>query len=341
MATDISIDIGTSKTVFSSGDEIVLELPSVVTVDTDTREPLYFGEKAFSTIGRTPDSLTCVFPIQRSVIADYDAAEEMLREYMITAFGSRIIKPKVMVVMPANVTAMQHHSVADVVQASGGRNAATIEAPIAVALGLDIDFKNPRGSMVIDFGAGTTDVATLSMGGIAACDSLQVASRDLDENIIRYVRKKYNILIGLTTAENIKKSVGSAIERDLEVSVTAKGRHLHSGLPVSFEISSSEVHEAITESVNTIISGIKKVIEKTPPDLVGDIMSDGIHLTGGGALLNGFDVLLQENIGTKVYMAKDPLHTAVMGAAKALKNPEFMKNIDYQYRAIQELEIDG
>lgn len=341
MATNIAIDIGTYKTVLSSGSKIVLELPSVVTVDTDRWEPIYFGRKAFSTIGRTPDSLTCVFPIQRSVIADYDVAEAMLREYMTAAFGSRIIKPKVMVVMPSGVTAMQHHSVADVVEASGGRNAATIEAPLAVAVGLGIDFSLPRGSMVVDFGAGTTDVASLSMGGIAACDSIPVASRDLDESIIKYVRKKYNILIGLTTAEEIKKKIGSAVERPLEVSITVKGRHLHTGLPTSFEITSSQVYDAISVNCYSIISGIRRVMEKTPPDLVADIMTDGIHLTGGGALLSGFATLLEKCIGTKVHLAKDPMHTAVNGAAMALKNPRSLENVDFEYRALRELEIEG
>ncbi len=339
MTTDIAIDIGTYKTVLSSGNKIVLELPSVVTVDTETREPIYFGEKAFSTIGRTPDSLTCVFPINRSVIADYDIAEYMLREYMTSAFGNRIIKPKVMVVMPSGVTAMQHHSVSDVVEASGGRNASTIEAPIAVAVGLGLDFTLPRGSMVIDFGAGTTDVASLSMGGIAACDSIPVASRDMDESIIKYVRRNYNILIGIPTAEKIKKTIGSAIERDLEVSVTMRGRHLQTGLPTSFEITSSEVYNAISKNCYSIISGIRKVMEKTPPDLLADIMTDGIYLTGGGSLLSGFSTLLERALGTKVHMANDPLHTAVNGAAKALKNPRFLDNFDYQYRAIRELEV--
>lgn len=341
MATNIAIDIGTYKTVLSSGDKIVLEKPSVVTVETDTREPVYFGEKAFSTIGRTPDSLTCIFPIQRSVIADYDIAEYMLREYMTAAFGSRIIKPKVMVVMPGGVTAMQHHSVADVIEASGGRNAATIEAPLAVAIGLGIDFTLPRGSMVVDFGAGTTDVATLSMGGIAACDSIPIASRDLDESIVKYVKRNYNILIGLTTAEEIKKKIGFAVERPLEVAITVKGRHLNTGLPTAFEITSSQVYEAISVNCYSIISGIRKVMEKTPPDLVADIMTDGIHLTGGGSLLGGFDKLLEKCLGTKVHMANDPLHTAVNGTAIALKNPRFLENVDYQYRALQELEIEG
>lgn len=341
MATNIAIDIGTSKTVLSSGNNIVLELPSVVTVDTETWEPVYYGEKAFQTIGRTPDSLTCVFPIQRSVIADYDVAESMLREYMTAAFGNRIIKPKVMVVMPSGVTAMQHHSVADVVEASGGRNAQTIEATLAVAVGLGLDLNQPRGSMVIDMGAGTTDVATISMGGIAACDSIQTASRDFDESIVKYVKRNYNILIGLATAEEIKKRVGTAIEHTLEVAITVKGRHLQTGLPTSFEITSGEVYNAIADKCYMIISGIRRVMEKTPPDLVADIMTDGIYLTGGGALLNGFNLLLEKCIGTKVHMAPDPLHTAVNGAAAALKMPDFLRNVDYQYRAIQELRIDG
>lgn len=341
MATNIAIDIGTSKTVLASGNKIVLELPSVVTVDNDTDEPVYFGEKAYSTIGRTPESLTAVFPIQRSVIADYDVAESMLKEYMTSAFGNRIIKPKVMVVMPSGVTAMQHHSVADVVEASGGRNAQTIEAPIAVAAGLGLDLSRPKGSMVIDMGAGTTDAATISMGGIAACDSIPIASHDFDESIVKYVRRNYNILIGLNTAEDIKKRVGTAIEHTLEVAITVKGRHLQTGLPTTFEITSGEVYNAIADKCYTIISSIRRVIEKTPPDLVADIMTEGIYLTGGGALLTGFDKLLEKCLGTKIHMAPDPLHTAVNGAAAALKMPELLRNLDYHYRALQELKVEG
>lgn len=341
MATNIAIDIGTSKTVLYSGSRIVLEKPSVVTVRNDTGEPIYFGEKAYETIGRTPDTMSCVFPVQRSVIADYAAAEAMLREYMTAAFGRRIIRPRVMVVMPSGVTAMQHHSVADAVEASGGRDASTIEAPLAVAVGLGLDFSKPRGGMIIDMGAGTTDVATLSMGGIAACASIPVASGDFDQCIVKYVKKRHNILIGLTTAEEIKKRVGTAVEHTLPVMITARGRNIRTGLPVLFEISSSEVLAAISEKCYAIIDGIRKVIEKTPPDLVADILSDGIYLTGGGSLLNGFDQLLERCLETKIYKARDPLHTAVQGAAMALKNPDYLQNVDYQFRALQELQIES
>lgn len=341
MATNIAIDIGTSKTVLYSGSKVVLEQPSVVTVQTDTNEPVYFGQKAYQTIGRTPDSLTPIFPVQRSVIADYDAAEVMLHEYMTKAFGNKIVRPKVMVVMPSGVTEMQHHSVAEAVEASGGRDAATIEAPLAVAIGLGIDFSKPRGGMIIDLGAGTTDVATLSMGGIAACSSIPIASGDFDECIVKYVKKAHNVLIGLGTAESIKKNVGTAVEHALPVIYTAKGLNIRTGLPVSFEITSAEVWNAISEKCYAIIDGIRKVIENTEPDLVADILSDGIYLTGGGSMLNGMNKLLEQSLETKIHMADDPMHTAVKGAALALKNPDFLSNVDFQYRAIRELQVEG
>lgn len=341
MATNIAIDIGTKKTVLYSGSRVVLEQPSMVTVTADTREPIYFGEKAYQTLGRTPDSLTCVFPVQRSVIADYDAAEAMLREYMTTAFGKRIVRPRVMVVMPSGVTAMQHHSVADAVEASGGRDASTIEAPLAVAIGLGLDFNKPRGGMIIDIGAGTTDVATLSMGGISACSSIPIASGDFDDCIVKYVKRQHNVLIGLNMAEQIKMRIGTAVTHRLPVLITARGRDIRTGLPVSFEISSAEVQEAILEKCNAIVDGIRKVIEKTPPDLVADILSDGIYLTGGGSLLGGFDLLLEKRLETKIHKAADPLHTAVKGAAMALQNPDYLQNVDYQFRAIQELQVEN
>lgn len=341
MATHIAIDIGTNKTVLYSGSCVVLEQPSMVTVEADTREPVYFGEKAYQTLGRTPDSLECVFPVQRSVIADYDIAEAMLREYMTTAFGKRIIRPKVMVVMPSGVTAMQHHSVADAVEAAGGRDAATIEAPLAVAIGLGLDFSKPRGGMVIDIGAGTTDVATLSMGGISACSSIPVASGDFDECIVKYVKRQHNVYIGLNMAEQIKMRIGTAMPHGLPVLITARGRDVQTGLPVSFEISSAQVLEAIAEKCDVMIDGIRKVLEKTPPDLVADILSDGIHLTGGGSLLLGLDTLLEKRLETRIHRAKDPMYTAVKGAALALKHPEYLQNVDYQFRAMQDLQVES
>lgn len=340
MATDIVIDMGTKKTVLYSGNKIVLESPSVVTVDSKTWEPVYFGEKAFETVGRTPDTLQPVFPIKHGIIADYDIAEEMLETYMSEAFGNRIVKPEVIITMPTGVTEMQHHSVSDVAESAGGRNARTIESPLASALSFGIDFSKPMGSMVVDIGAGVTDIATISMGGIAQCSCLKSAGNDFDESIIRYVKKEYNILIGPQTAEKIKMQIGTAKKHQFEVAFAAKGRHMGTGLPTMFEISSNEVYEAIIDQCYTILNGIRSVLEKTEPDIVSDILSNGIYLTGGTSLLKGLKEFLEDAIKTEIHISKDPCHSAVLGAAVALKNPKILKNTDILYRSLQELKVD-
>lgn len=340
MATDIGIDLGSSKTVIFSSSKIVLELPNVVTVDAETWEPVYFGEKAKQTIGRTPDSLICVTPIEHGVISDYDIAEIMLKNYMQQAFGSRILRPRIMATLPAGLTELQHHSLANVVESAGGRNISVIEGPLAVAFGLGLDFSVPKGTLVVDIGAGTTDIAVISLGGIAACDSFKTASSDFDMQIIRYVRKEYNIEIGPLTAEMIKIRVGSAVKRDIEIAIVAKGRNVFSGLPESFEISSGEVYDAITETVDTICNAIRQVLNRTDPDLVADITADGLYLTGGGSQLNGMARKISEYIGVEVHLLEDPVHSVVKGAAVALKNPQLLKNVDYQMRSIKELVIE-
>lgn len=340
MATDIGIDLGSSKTVIFSSSKIVLELPNVVTVDAETWEPVYFGEMAKQTIGRTPDSLICVTPIEHGVISDYDIAEVMLKNYMQQAFGSRILRPRIMATLPAGLTELQHHSLANVVESAGGRNISVIEGPLAVAFGLGLDFSVPKGTLVVDIGAGTTDIAVISLGGIAVCDSFKTASSDFDMQIIRYVRKEYNIEIGPLTAEMIKIRVGSAVKRDIEIAIVAKGRNVFSGLPESFEISSGEVYEAISETVDTVCNAIRQVLNRTDPDLVADITADGLYLTGGGAQLNGMAQKISEYIGVEVHLLEDPAHSVVKGAAVALKNPQLLKNVDYQMRSIKELVIE-
>ncbi len=340
MATDIGIDLGSSKTVIFSSSKIVLELPNVVTVDAETWEPVYFGEKAKQTIGRTPDSLVCVTPIEHGVISDYDIAEIMLKNYMQQAFGSRILRPRIMATLPAGLTELQHHSLANVVESAGGRNISVIEGPLAVAFGLGLDFSVPKGTLVVDIGAGTTDIAVISLGGIAVCDSFKTASSDFDTQIIRYVRKEYNIEIGPLTAEMIKIRVGSAVKRDIEIAIVAKGRNVFSGLPESFEISSGEVFDAISETVDTICNAIRQVLNRTDPDLVADITADGLYLTGGGAQLNGMAQRISEYIGVEVHLLEDPAHSVVKGAAVALKNQHLLKNVDYQMRSIKELVIE-
>ena len=341
MATDIGIDLGSSKTVIFSSSKIVLEQPSVVTVDTDTWEPVFFGEKALQTLGRTPDSLTTVHPIVNGIIADYDLAEAMLKNYMQQCFGKRIVRPRVMASLPTGVTELQHHSMVQVVEAGGGRNVTVIENPIAVAIGLGLDFSAPKGNLIVDMGAGSTDIATISMGGIAQCDSFNVAGNTFDDLIEKYVKKEYNIAIGPLTAERIKKQLSTAVKRPIEVAIVGKGRNLRSGLPESFEITSTEVYSVINEAVLSICNAIRKVLEKTDPDIVADIISEGIYLTGGTSLMNGMPELLEEYLGTKVHLDSDPTHSVVRGAGRALNNPQLLENVDFQYRSIKELMIEG
>lgn len=338
--TDIGIDMGSSKTVIFSNSKIVLEKPSVVTVDADTYEPIYFGEKAKQTMGRTPDSLLCVRPIQNGIIADYDLTGAMLSNYIGSCFGKKIVRPRIMASLPTGVTELQHHSIEQVVNESGGRNVVVVENPIAVAIGFGIDFTTPKGNLIVDMGAGSTDIATLSMGGIAQCDSSKTAGYTFDELIEKYVRKEYNVEIGPLTAENIKKQLSTVIKRPVEVAIVAKGRNLLTGLPQSFEITSTEVYEVIIDTALSICNSIRKVLEKTDPDLVADIMNEGMYLTGGSSLINGMPQLLEEYLGTKVHVSSDPTHSVVRGMAIALKHPELLENVDFQYRTIKELAIE-
>ena len=340
MATEIGIDLGTSKTVIFSSSKVVLELPSVVTVDKETWEPVYYGEKAKQTIGRTPDSLECVLPIAHGVISDYDIAEMMLKEYMQQAFGSKIIRPKIMASLPAGLTELQHHSLANVVESSGGRNITVIEGPLAIAFGLGLDFSKPHGTLIVDIGAGTTDIAVISMGGVSVCDSFKIASNDFDIQIAKYVRKEYNIEIGPLMAESIKKQIGTVVERPVEIAMLAKGRNLFSGLPESFEITSTEVYEALKEPTSAICNAIRSVLSKTDPDLIADIKQDGLYLTGGGSLINGIDTVISQFTGINVHNLDDPTHSVVKGAAVALKKPELLRNTNYQLRSIRELIIE-
>jgi len=340
MSTEIGIDLGTSKTVIFSSSKVVLELPSIVTVDAESYEPIYYGEKAKQTLGRTPDSLSCVMPIEHGVISDYDIAEMMLKNYMQQAFGNKIVRPSIMATLPAGLTELQHHSLANVVEAAGGRNIFVIEGPLAIAFGLGLDFSKPHGSLIIDIGAGTTDIAVVSMGGIAVCDSFKTASADFDVCITRYIRKEYNIEIGPLMAESIKKQIGTAVERPYEIAIVAKGRNVFTGLPESFEISSQEVYEAILDPLSAICNAVRSVLSKTDPDMIADITADGIYLTGGGALLYGMDRMISHFTGIKVNLLDDPTHSVVKGAAVALKNTHLLKNVDYQMRSVKELIIE-
>ena len=339
MATDIGIDLGSYKTVIFSSSKIVLEQPSFVTVDSETWEPVYFGEKARQTLGRTPDSLICVNPISHGKISDYDIAESMLKTYMDDAFGNKVLRPRIMATLPSGLTELQHHSLANVIESSGGRNVFVIESSLAIAYGLELDFSKPHGYLIIDIGAGTTDIAVISMGGIASCNSFPVASFDFDNQIIKYVRSEYNIEIGQLTAESIKKQIGAVVDRSVEIAMVAKGRNVFTGLPESFEITSSEVYFAIKEPAASICDAVRKVLFETDPDLLADIKNDGFYLAGGGSQIFGMDKLLSDYIGAKAILLEDPAYSVVKGAAAALRHSESLKNVNYQLRSIKELEI--
>ncbi|MBE6728853.1 MAG: rod shape-determining protein [Ruminococcaceae bacterium] len=339
MSAEIGIDLGSSKTVIFSDSKIVIEEPSIVTVDAETYTPVYFGSKAKETLGRTPDTLECIHPIQHGLIADYDIAEAMLKHYTEKAFGNKIIRPKVMATIPTGLTELQHHSLANVVQAGGGRSVHVIEAPIAIAAGLGINFESAGGNLIVDIGAGTTDIAVLSLGGIVSCDSFKTASYDFDDIIMNYVRRKRNIAIGKLTAENIKKQIGSVSERPVEVTAIAKGRNRFSGLPEAFEINSGEIYKKLNECALIICNAIRKVLEVTEPDLLSDIKQKGLHLVGGGSKIFGMAELISSFTGLDVITYDEPEYSLVKGAAVALTKPELLRNVNYQERSIRELEI--
>ena len=340
MSVDIAIDLGTSKTVISANDRILLEEPTMVTVDAETFEPVYFGHDAKATLGRTPDTLSCISPIEHGAIADYDIALEMLTKYMLDVFSNKVVRPRVMACLPTGLTELQHRFMGRVIEESGGRNVTVIESPLAVALGVGVDFNEPRGTMVVDIGAGTTDIASISMGGIVQCDTCKTASNDFDDAIIKFVRRNFNIEIGPLTAESIKKQVGSVVHRPMEITMIAKGRNLRTGLPEAFEITSGQIYNNVFDTAVTICNAVRKVLERTDPDIVADIMADGIHLTGGGSLINGMSQFMEEFIGTKIIQAEDPTHSVVKGASMALKNPALLQNINYQIHSLKELIIE-
>lgn len=340
MPIDLAIDFGTAKTVLLCGNKILLEQPTVATVDSETWEPICFGDRAKEMIGRLPDELETVFPIQRGMIADYDISEQMLTEYFKNSLGKRLIRPRITIAMPSGATSIQRRSLENAAEIAGGRRVRVIDSAVAAALGMGVDFKSPGGKMIVDIGAGVTDIAVLSAGGMVLCESFPVGSADFDEAIIKYVKKEFNILIGSLTAEELKKQIGSVLPRSEEVVIKAKGRNLFTGLPQIFDISSTDIYSAMQDTANGIMSSVGSVIERTPPDLVADIMSDRIYVTGGGSLTNGMKELISQKTGAEVYTRSDSKYSVVKGAYAALKSPEILKNIDYKLKNIQDIIVE-
>lgn len=325
--TDIGIDLGTASVLVYVKDKgIVLREPSVVAVDTNTGKVLKVGIEAQAMLGRTPVGIAAIRPLKDGVISDYETTEKMLKYFLEKVNTSKIFKPRVIVCVPSGVTEVEQKAVIDATMNAGARSVHIIEEPIAAAIGAGIDINKPFGSMVIDIGGGTSDIAVVSLGGIVSSCSIKVAGDKFDDAIIKYIRKKYQMVIGERTAEEIKKRVGSVYFRDEPVSIDVRGRSLSTGLPVTVSVTSEETLEAFEEPVTKICEAIHTVMEQTPPELIGDISSRGIVLTGGGSLIYGLDRLLERETGIKVTVAQDAISCVALGAGAALDKIENIGN---------------
>ena len=322
---DIGIDLGTASVlVYVKGKGLVLQEPSVVAIDTSTNKVLAVGEEAQKMLGRTPGNIVAIRPLKDGVISDYDVTEKMLKHFIEKVTGGvglfRFFKPQIIVCVPSGVTEVEKRAVIDATMEAGARDVFLIEEPIAAAIGAGIEISQPNGSMVVDIGGGTSDVAVISLGGIVVSTSIKIAGDKFDEAIVKYMRKKHSILIGERTAEEIKINIGSAFPRDKEVTMDVRGRNLVSGLPETIKVSSEETLEALRESVAQIADAVHYVLEKTPPELSADISDKGILMTGGGSLLWGLDKLIAKRTGISVYIADDAISCVAKGTGEALNS---------------------
>ena len=319
---DIGVDLGTANVlVYEKKKGIVLREPSVVAVNRDTGEVLAVGEEAKQMIGRTPGNIAAIRPLRDGVIADYNVTESMLRYFIEKVIGhSFVFRPRIMICVPSGVTTVEKRAVQEAAEQAGARRTQLIEEPMAAALGAGIDISEPMGSMVIDIGGGTCDVAVISLGGIVCGESLRVAGDKFDSDIELYVKKEYNLMIGERTAENIKIKVGAAYQGARRESLSISGRDILTGLPKNITITSDEIASALHDSVENIVMCVKSVLEKTPPELAADIMDHGIVLTGGGAMLYGLADLVRKETNIPAMLADDPLSCVAIGTGKALES---------------------
>lgn len=312
--TDIGIDLGTASVlIYIKGKGIVLQEPSVIAISEKNGEVIAVGEEARKMIGRAPGGIKVIRPLRRGVISDYDGTEKMLKYFIHKAIGNRLIKPRIAVCVPSGVTEVEQKAVEDATRQAGARRVDIIEEPIAAAIGAGIDIGRPCGSMIVDIGGGTTDIAVVSLGGAVVKKSLKTAGDNFDEAIIKYVRKKYGILIGERTAEEIKMTVGTVYQREVPVTINARGRNLITGLPKDILISSDEMIEALKEPAESIVEAVHNVLELTPPELSADISDRGIVLTGGGSLIYGLDKLIQERTKMNSVIADDAVSCVAIG----------------------------
>ena len=325
MSKDMGIDLGTASVlVYVKGKGIVFKEPSVVAIDKNTNKMLKVGREAQLMLGRTPGNIMAIRPLRDGVISQYDVTLKMLQHFIRRACGTTLFKPRVMVCVPSGITEVEERAVVDAATQAGAKKTYLIEEPLAAAIGAGIDISRPNGNMVVDIGGGTTDVAVISLGAVVTPGSIKVAGDKFDEAIVKYIRKKYNLVIGDRTAEEIKMKIGCVWPREETKIMSVKGRCNIEGLPKIIQINSNEVEEALEEPVKSITEIVCRVLEQTPPELVGDISTNGIVMTGGGSLIYGFDKLLSSITGINARVADDAVSCVAIGTGKSLENLRFI-----------------
>ncbi|MBO8126190.1 MAG: rod shape-determining protein [Firmicutes bacterium] len=325
---DMGIDLGTANTlVYVRGKGIVVREPSVVAIDRDTEQVLAVGEEAKRMVGRTPGNIVAIRPMKDGVIADFDTTEKMLRYFINKVHRGRLLKPRVIVCVPTGVTEVEKRAVIDATLQAGAKDARLIEEPMAAAIGAGLPVQDATGSMIVDIGGGTTEVAVISLGGVVSSRSIRVAGDEMDEAIVQHVRRTYNLMIGERTAEEVKKQIGTAFDIGETETMEVRGRDLVSGLPKTVTVTTEEIREALSEPVASIVEAVRSTLERTPPELSADIMDKGIVLAGGGSLLKGLDRLLAEETGMPVLVAEDPLSCVAIGTGAALEHFDVMKRV--------------
>jgi rod shape-determining protein MreB len=332
---DLAIDLGTANTlIYVRGQGIVANEPSVVAVQQESRggkRVLAVGREAKEMLGRTPGNIVAIRPMKDGVIADFEITAAMLRHFIQSAHNRKaLVKPRIIIGIPSGITEVEKRAVREAAENAGAREVYLIEQPMAAAIGAGLPITEPSGNMIVDIGGGTSDVAVISLSGIVYAKSVRIGGDKLDEAIIQHVKRKYNLLIGERTAEQIKMSIGTAYPLDEVLTMEIKGRDLVAGVPRTLTVSSDEIRDALSEPVNGIVDAVKVTLERTPPELAGDIADRGIVLAGGGALLKNLDTLLREETGLPVFLAEDPLSAVVIGAGKALEELEILRQVTTQ-----------
>ncbi|MCR4614823.1 MAG: rod shape-determining protein [Clostridiales bacterium] len=336
---NIGIDLGTTSVViYVQKKGIVLSEASVAACDTDTGKILAIGNMVYDMIGRNPDSVTIIRPMKDGVVSDFSIVQSMLTYYIQKICGNKMFKPNIVICTPSSVTNLEKRTILELAISSGAARACLMEEPLAAAIGAGVDVSKPSGVMVVDIGGGTTDIAVLTMGSVAVSDSIKTAGNVLNEDIVNYVRRERNILIGENMAESIKKQVGCAYLREAEIAMNSRGKNYITQMPCNFEISSTEVYLAMREKLEIIGNAVRAVLEKTPPEMSADIADRGIYLTGGGALLEGMDELIYRKTGIKTKVAEDPVNCVANGLGETMRSFDKLRENGYFFRTGDDIQ---